>query len=288
MSDRGLLGAAVSLAVVLAAAQAFMKPGFDPVDARRVARTFDGGSEWRGRPAGDFELTLRDGTPFRLSDHIGREVVVLNFFATWCAPCLAEMPELQHFVDRMARERRPVAFLAIDAQEPAGRVDEFARRASLALPVAIDVTGRVGARYGVDAWPTTVVIGADGVIELYQTGAISNADVTLAPVVAADFARLAAGHETAESLRKEWAGATKRPAPREGWTPPDAGSALTGRALAIAEAMPCPCGCDEKVIACTCQTANAIKASLKAGVDAALSDADVMRRLDKQFCMKGM
>ena len=55
-----------------------------------------------------------------------------------------------------------------------------------------------------------------------------------------------------------------------------------------AEAMPCPCGCEKRVAACTCQTATGVKNRLRAGVDANVSDGKVMEKLNKEICMKGM
>jgi len=48
------------------------------------------------------------------------------------------------------------------------------------------------------------------------------------------------------------------------------------------------CGCDDRVIACDCHTAKGIKAALRAGVDASLTDKEVMEKLNKEFCMRGM
>jgi peroxiredoxin len=268
-----LLGVALPLMVVV---QVIIKPGFDPRAIQEVAATFGRPSIWQGRRAEAFTFPLRDGSTFRLSEHVGRNVVVLNFFATWCEPCREEMPELQRYAGSLAAQSNRVVLLGIDAQERPEAVDAFLRRFDVGFPVGIDDQGSIARAYGVDSLPTTVVIGADGRITLYQRGAISNADVALGLVVPREVAALGA----------------PSPPPRTGFTPPpDAADAtgLSGRALAIAEAMPCPCGCDDRrVVACDCQTAKAIKAKLRAGVDGALTDGKVMETLNKEFCMKGM
>jgi peroxiredoxin len=276
-------------AAALLSAHIAIKPGLREQRAQAAARTRLGeASEWPGRQAPDFQLTLEDGSTFRLSDHIGREIVVLNFFATWCVPCRDEMPELQRYADRAVAGSRPFLLVGIDAREPADQVARFVGDLSVRFPIGIDSSGALLREYGITAYPTTVVIGADGRVKLYQTGAIRNADVAFSSVVPAELNALAGddrGRETAAPPVKS-PGAT-----RSGFTPPDAVSAdgLSGRARAIAEAMPCPCGCDHlRVAACSCQTAKAINAKLRGGVDASLSDGQIMEQLNKEFCMKGM
>jgi thiol-disulfide isomerase/thioredoxin len=289
VSDRLQIGLAAGLVAALISANVAIKPGFDPAKIREVVDAVSGNGEWHDRPVEDFELRLRDGSAFKLSDHIGREVIVLNFFATWCQPCRAEMPELQYFAKQMADQHKPFLLVGIDAEEAPELVDEFLRRYAIAFPVAID-SGGVLKQYGVDAFPTTVVIGADGRIKLYEAGAISNADVALAPILAPEFVALASPASTPDGRRVEWEAALKArtAAPRRGWTPPDSNGELSGRALAIAKAMPCPCGCDDRVISCNCHTAKGIKARLREGIDKKVTDSEVMQQLNKEFCMKGM
>ena len=291
MSDRLLYALLALCGASLLSVQFAIKPAFDPLEVRSVAESLINTNAWQNRPADDFELPMRGGGVFRLSEHIGREVIVLNFFATWCEPCREEMPELQYFAKRMAGEKRPLTLLAIDAPESPEKVEAFARRTSLTLPIALDENGRVGGRYGVDGFPTTVVIGADGRIKVYESGRISNADVALTPALNIEFAALAAADSTADARRQAWTEAVAQngTAGRTGFTPPptDAGG-LTGRALSIAQVMPCPCGCDDTVLKCTCHTAKGIKAKLQAGVPDDQSDGEVMQRLNKEFCMKGM
>jgi peroxiredoxin len=262
MSDRALIALAGGLVAAPISANFAIKPGLDPARIREVVDAVAGNAEWHDRPAEDFELRLRDGSAFKLSDHIGREVIVLNFFATWCQPCRAEMPELQHFARRMADQHKPFMLVGIDADESPAQVDEFLRLYAIAFPVAIDSGGGVLKQYGAEALPTTIVVGADGRIKLYEAGAISNADVALAPILAPEFAALAAPTSTPDARRVEWAEALepRTVAPRRGWTPPDTNGELSGRALAISKAMPCPCGCDDRVISCNCHTSRGIKA----------------------------
>src|SRR5207253_1284238 len=131
----------------------------------------------------------------------------------------------------------------------------------------------------------------DGRIKLYQVGMIRNAEVALNRVVDGEMKALASPHAGVRAAYIAALENERQPRERGGFTPSDTADArgLTGRALHIAEAMPCPCGCaDLRVVVCSCQTAKAIKARLREAVDPALPDKEVMERLNKEFCMKGM
>lgn len=290
MSDRTtylLLGALTALMV---SAQVAIKPRLNGDAVHEAAQRFGSATAYNGMFVEAFELPLRDGTTFRLADHVGREIVVLNFFATWCEPCRVEMPELAAYASRHTAAPA-VMLVAVDVEERAEEVDAFVKRIGLTSPVGIDARGAIARQFTVTAYPTTVVVGADGRIKLYQVGAIRNADAALNRIVEAESAALA-------DRQRDWHGEyvvnssvgaslTRR---RDGFKPPDesAVDGLSGRARSIAEAMPCPCGCDDRVIACDCHTSKGIKAALRAGVDPSLTDKQVMEKLNKEFCMKGM
>jgi peroxiredoxin len=105
-------------------------------------------------------LPARDlaGRELRLADFRGR-VLVVNFWATWCAPCVEEMPSLQRLRARFRSHGLEV--LAINHQENAARVASFVERHGIAFPVARDHDGSIAIAWGVRVWPTTFVIGPD-------------------------------------------------------------------------------------------------------------------------------
>jgi len=146
---------------------------------------------WNGRRAPDVTTELLSKETFSLSDHIGRKVVILNFFATWCGPCKAEMPELIRFAEKHKND--PLLFIGIDASEPESTVQDFIREQGFTYPVALDREGKVQKAFGVRSFPTTVVIGADGIVRLYEVGSISNADVAFDALLAPAFAAINAG-----------------------------------------------------------------------------------------------
>jgi thiol-disulfide isomerase/thioredoxin len=264
----GLLGAGI-LAVNVA-----YKATPDANEIAISAKRQSAPARWTGRLAPDVELPTLDGGRFRLADDVGRRVIVLNFFATWCGPCKAEMPELERY-QRQAGDA--VRLVGVDAQEHGDVVRGFIQQMKTTFPIVIDESGAVLRRYGVEAFPTTVVIGANGRIILYEVGMVANADVSLKPIVERERAAIAAGRGiTVEAWRAAHAAGAAAAPP-------------LSRADRIAAAMPCPCGCiDKTVAACECRTAKGIKARLaQPGLDR-LNDTQVMELLNAQFCMKGM
>ena len=119
-----------------------------------------------GQEAPDFSITTVAGETFTLSEHRGH-VVLLNFWATWCPPCIEEMPHLQsEVVERFADA--PFTFLAIAREEDDAKITKFAEKRNLDLPMAGDVDRSVYALYAEHTIPRNVVVGSDGTI-LFQS-----------------------------------------------------------------------------------------------------------------------
>jgi len=115
---------------------------------------------WPGRqpPAGLDALDL-SGRAWKLRALRGRGVL-LNFWASWCEPCRAEMPTLQQLADFYGDDR--LAVLALNFKEAPATAARFAARTQLRLPVLMDPAGEHARRWQVKVFPTTVLIGADG------------------------------------------------------------------------------------------------------------------------------
>lgn len=110
-------------------------------------------------PAPDFHLTDIEGHQVRLSDYAG-QVVLLNFWATWCSPCLEEMPGMQTLWDQF--HDKGLAVVAISADTDIGAVKTFIRKMALTYPVLLDTDNSVQSEYEVVAVPMTYLIGGDG------------------------------------------------------------------------------------------------------------------------------
>ena len=106
-----------------------------------------------------FSLVDITGKTWRPSDLAGK-AVLLNFWASWCEPCRAEMPTLQQVADLYGSDRLLV--LAINFKEPAARAVQFAKTTGVSLPVLLDVDGRAARQWGVKVFPTTLTIDRHG------------------------------------------------------------------------------------------------------------------------------
>ncbi|NJN67141.1 MAG: TlpA family protein disulfide reductase [Chloroflexaceae bacterium] len=115
----------------------------------------------RGGLAPDFSYTLADGTTHTLSEHRGRRVMI-NFWATWCPPCKAEMPDIQKAFEQFRDDGFVV--LAV-SQDPETRVIEpFVLNHSLTFPVIADPSSEIAQRYGARALPSSYFINTDGTL----------------------------------------------------------------------------------------------------------------------------
>lgn len=121
-----------------------------------------------GRAAPDFTLPLVGGEAVSLASHLGKDVVVLDFWASWCPPCREGLPVL----DRVARAHagQPVAVYGVNIREGKNLVTEFATANKLSLPILLDNTGVVADDYGVSGIPQTVVIDRSGKVHSVHVG----------------------------------------------------------------------------------------------------------------------
>lgn len=125
--------------------------------------------------ARDFEVTLIDGESFKLSNQQGK-VVLLNIWATWCAPCREEVPDFVELYDRYKDEGLEILGVSIDKQGESV-VKPFMEEYDVNYPVVID-RGTIMDKYGPTMGiPTTYVIGREGNLEYFAVGALTNEEL---------------------------------------------------------------------------------------------------------------
>ena len=124
-------------------------------------------------PAPDFELELLYGEKVGLEDYRGK-VVLLNFWATWCAPCRVEMPAIQ---SRFEQYSPGLVVLAINFDEPAADVAAYAQELGLTFPILLDPGGRVQRLYKIRGYPSTYFIDGNGVLQIQHIGLMSEAQL---------------------------------------------------------------------------------------------------------------
>ncbi|MGA9225616.1 MAG: redoxin domain-containing protein, partial [Mesobacillus sp.] len=117
-----------------------------------------------GAEAPDFELTALDGKTVKLSDYRGKKVI-LNFWATWCPPCKAEMPHMQNFYEE--NKDKGVEILAVNLTNMDKGVDEvqkFVKEYGLTFTIPLDEEGVAGTTYQAFTIPTSYILDENGVI----------------------------------------------------------------------------------------------------------------------------
>lgn len=126
-----------------------------------------------GRKLPDLELATLDGGTVNLTSWEGTPLVV-NFWASWCPPCLREMPEFE----QVARQRAgQVAFVGLNVRENAATARQLADQTGVTYDLALDTDGAASRAFGVVNMPTTVFVAADGTIVGVNTGALDTASL---------------------------------------------------------------------------------------------------------------
>ena len=155
---KGNLSTSVSLAVALVLL-ALLTYGF--LSSRR------GGRPQRGELVPGFSLALLDGSELTLADLRG-QIVVLNFWASWCSPCRREAPALQRVWETY--KDQGVVFVGVTYRDAKGASLAFIKEYGITYPNGVDERGRISGDYGVTAVPETYVIDREGRLAWFQIG----------------------------------------------------------------------------------------------------------------------
>ncbi|MBF6633394.1 MAG: redoxin domain-containing protein [Planococcus sp. (in: Bacteria)] len=166
----GLLVLAVMIAIVVIGAVKNNMADSDALDGMALGSDVDflptDEGLAKGEKAPDFLLTTLDGEEVKLSDYQGKKVL-LNFWATWCPPCRAEMPHMQTYYDEQAKDEN-VVILAVNLtteDKGLGKIEDFVEEFGLEFPIPMDENGDVGALYQAVSIPTSYAIDTEGRIQ---------------------------------------------------------------------------------------------------------------------------
>lgn len=126
-----------------------------------------------GAAAPDFTLTLSTGKQVKLSDYKGK-AVLLHFWATWCPPCRAELPEMNKLAAKLAGKKdAKLTFLAVCVSDQEKSRADFMKKNNYTFTGGLDKDDSIAGKYAVQGIPTSILISPDGKIEKIRVGAMS-------------------------------------------------------------------------------------------------------------------
>lgn len=135
-----------------------------------------------GEPAPSFETKTLDGEDTSLADYRG-QVVLLNVWATWCDPCVRELPELARMHDELHGKGFTVIGLNTDSRNKVGAVRAMVMRNRLPYPVWVDFESRSQVAFKLNGYPTSFLIDRQGQIRWKREGEILRNDPGLMPIL---------------------------------------------------------------------------------------------------------
>jgi peroxiredoxin len=121
----------------------------------------------RAKAAEDFTLPALNGGTFSLADQRGK-IVLVNFWATWCPPCLEEMPAMERLWQKHKEAGFVLVAVSVDADPK--KVVPFVTQHKLTFPIAFDTTMSVAEKYGVRALPSSFILAKDGMLAALALG----------------------------------------------------------------------------------------------------------------------
>ncbi len=129
-----------------------------------------------GQPAPTWTLNTLEGKPIALAELKGQPALI-NFWASWCPPCIEETPALIEAYNELKGEGRAVEFVGIGTNDELDNLKKFATNNDVSYLLVADPDGKVSDAYGVLGMPTTVFVDSNGVVRKIHSGAITKAQV---------------------------------------------------------------------------------------------------------------
>ena len=125
-----------------------------------------------GTPAPAINIDLLGGGKLDLTALKGKNIVILDFWATWCGPCITAMPQIEKVASEF--KKKGVVLYAVNLEETAAEVQHFAEQNGVTAKIALDTADTVARDYQATSIPQTVLIGKDGTIQVVHVGLSSN------------------------------------------------------------------------------------------------------------------
>ncbi len=129
-----------------------------------------------------------DGEPFDLADLRGT-VVLVNVWATWCAPCRHELPELVRLHHMYGERGFAVVGVSVDARRASGALRAMVRELEIDYPIVVDPDQKAVEPLGIRGYPTSILVDREGTVRWRRDGIIEVDDADLGPAIAAALAR---------------------------------------------------------------------------------------------------
>ncbi len=120
-----------------------------------------------GQPFPDFSIESLDGEKLTFSEFIGKPIII-NFWATWCDPCKAEMP----LFEAIYRQNSGLVVLGVNYNEPVNVIRRFVEEQEITFPILLDVEGKIAQKFQVFGFPTTYFVDRDGILRGVRGGTI--------------------------------------------------------------------------------------------------------------------
>lgn len=155
-----------------------------PADAKKYIpeeRAASGVMNLKGKPAPDFKIANYDGGEATLAQHKDKDIVLLDFWATWCGPCRTSLPKISDLAAEY--KDKGVVVYAVNVAETAEDVKAFLDEVELKLLILMDEKDDVSRAYGIEAFPTTVIIGRDGNVKAIFEGVSPSLEAELKAVI---------------------------------------------------------------------------------------------------------
>jgi cytochrome c biogenesis protein CcmG/thiol:disulfide interchange protein DsbE len=157
----------ILLGIILIAGGAWYL-GFSAINPKPQPQPTNDTSARVGKTSPTFTLDSLDGTKVNVGQP-GR-ITVINFWATWCPPCLEEMPELEEFAQK---NQQKINFYAVNLKESNEKVSDYMDKNKYTMSVLLDKDGFAAKQFQITAIPTTIIVDKNGIIKHRQSGAMT-------------------------------------------------------------------------------------------------------------------